>query len=136
MYLRPAAHSIPSARQQLSLLVSLVALFALGVIPPTFTHLLPSAPLDTTARSDLSRLPLSFEPNVGQAAPTARYLAHAPGGTLYFAPSEVILSLSAGDATQPVAARMAFVGANPVAKITGGELLPGTANYYVGSNPA
>src|SRR5437764_11068880 len=40
-------------------------------------------------------LPLSFEPNAGQANRQARYLAHSTGGVLLFTPSQVVLSLAA-----------------------------------------
>src|SRR5205809_3016779 len=46
---------------------------------------------------DLGRLPLSFEPNAGQADPAARYIAHASGGTLFFTSSGVVLSLPNGE---------------------------------------
>src|SRR5437764_695011 len=42
---------------------------------------------------DLGSLPLPFEPNAGQAGSDARFLAHTPGGTVYFGQSEVVLAL-------------------------------------------
>src|SRR5436309_8251230 len=46
-------------------------------------------------------LPLSFEPNVGQADSSVHYVGHAPGGLLLFAPSRVIIALKvAGTAAQ------------------------------------
>ncbi|MGA7731145.1 MAG: hypothetical protein WCD37_07710, partial [Chloroflexia bacterium] len=50
-----------------------------------------------------SKLPILFEPNVGQAGESVCYLAHAPGANLFFAPSEVVLSLDTRDtATTPI----------------------------------
>src|SRR6266511_4956625 len=54
-----------------------------------------SAPTDRTQQPDLSKLPTSFEPNVGQTDSVVRFLAHAPGGTLFFTPEEVVLLLRA-----------------------------------------
>src|SRR5687768_10032378 len=53
------------------------------------------------ASLDMGRLPLIFVPNVGQerqrgAEETVSYLAHSAGGTLMFAPSEVVLTAPAG----------------------------------------
>ena len=42
--------------------------------------------------SDVARIPLSFEPNAGQADPAVRFLAHTPGGLLLFTPSAVVLA--------------------------------------------
>ena len=87
--------------------------------------------LPTTIPSlDWGKLPIHFEPNVGQASPPAQFVAHAPGGTLYFAPSEVMLSLPSGEV------RLTYAGANPEASMSGGEALPGKVNYFLGSDPA
>src|SRR5215212_10053136 len=42
----------------------------------------------------LAGIPLHFEPNVGQADPGVRFMAHATGGNLFFTPSGVVLSLA------------------------------------------
>ncbi|MDQ3928988.1 MAG: hypothetical protein M3328_07570, partial [Chloroflexota bacterium] len=36
------------------------------------------------ALPDIAAVPLSFEPNVGQTDTSVSFLAHAPGGTLFF----------------------------------------------------
>src|SRR5262249_6347734 len=56
------------------------------------------------------KLPLSFEPNVGQTDSAVRYLAHTAAGALAFAPTDVAISvpqaaptasLKPGAATRP-----------------------------------
>src|SRR5690242_17455151 len=92
------------SRGGLAVLLALIAL----LLP------LPSAPVPQPAADPanllkLAQLPLSFEPNAGQADAAARYLAHTPGGTLFFTPGEVVLALS-----RPPAARTnAAPGAPP-----------------------
>jgi hypothetical protein len=103
---------------------------------------------------ELGRLPIAFEPNAGQTASQVRFMAHAPGGTMYFTPSEVVLSLvsapaqaldsrkgaSSGSpsalASLPSVVRMQFVGSNPTTAMTGDRLLPGKINYLIGNDPS
>lgn len=99
-------------------------------------------------------LPLSFEPNAGQTDPSAQFIAHAAGSTLYFKESGLVLALQ--DQTQgsanhrPVSAartgsdpasrpgvstvQLEFVGASAALQVAGGALLPGKVNYIKGSD--
>jgi uncharacterized repeat protein (TIGR01451 family) len=102
------------------------------------------------AREIYSRLPMSFEPNRGQADPTIRFLTRGPGYTLSFADGEVAFTASqiGHDAkteqedmpeTQtpqmgPLL-RMRFVGSNPTPQLGGEEELSGKVNYIIGSDP-
>ena len=52
------------------------------------TAVAPRAPFD------LSKLQLSFEPNVGQTGNSVQYLAHAPGASLFFATDGVTLAIN------------------------------------------
>jgi hypothetical protein len=112
-----------------------------GVAPA----LAPAAPLD------LGTLPLAFEPNAGQTDPAVRFLAHAPGGILFFTPSEVVLALSGpiagkqeigsiagspGEIAPASVVRMRFIGANATLPIEGEETLPGKVSYLLGNDPA
>src|SRR5207253_1242006 len=69
------------------------------------------APISHSGSSDFGKLPLSFEPNEGQpplgSYPSVRFQAHAPGGTLFFTPNEVVLSLSRSSSS-PTAPQAAF----------------------------
>src|SRR5437762_2722695 len=51
-------------------------------------------PAPSRVQTANTRLPLSFEPNAGQADPQVRYVAHSSAGTLLFTPSKVVLALS------------------------------------------
>src|SRR5439155_20561329 len=110
------------------------------------------------------RLPLSFEANRGQTDPQVRFLSRATGHALFLAPTEAVLMLRSRErvnrspddstakrpndsATQrpndstiephndSTVLRMSFVGANPTARVTGREELPGKANYFLGNDP-
>ena len=76
-------------------------------------------------------LPLSFEPNTGQAAPQVRYLARGSSYTLYLAGAEAVL---AGRNRPPLRTRLA--GGNPSARITGEAQQESRSNYFIGNDPA
>jgi hypothetical protein len=97
------------------------------------------------------RLPLSFERNAGQTDQSVAFLAQGLGGTLFFRPNEVVLSLPNGSspspsdhlermphrpaASQQVLA-LQFLGANPAAVVTGVDRQEGTVNYLLGDDAA
>jgi len=100
------------------------------------------------------KLPLSFEANRGQTDSQVRFLSRSLQHTLLLAPTEAVLVFvtrehpeggqgqgakaklgKPGTATRTVL-RMTFLGANPDARVTGREELPGKANYFVGNDPA
>jgi len=63
-------------------------------------------------------LPIVFVPNMGLSESKVSYLAHSAGGTLLFAPSEVVLTAPSEAGTeQPLRAdlRMSFLGASETA---------------------
>src|SRR5439155_446811 len=102
----------------------------------------------------LGKLPLSFEANRGQTDSQVRFLSRGPQHTLLLAPTETVLIFTTrehpegveGQATKAklakprpatrTALRMTFLGANPDARVTGREELPGKANYFIGNDPA
>ena len=107
---------------------------------------------------DLSALPLAFEPNVGQADPAARFMAHTGSGALLFTPGSVVLVLDA-PISVPTSAGVAFrhapdllapppprppaprvrlrwARANAAPTLVGGTRLPGLINYLHGNDPA
>jgi hypothetical protein len=93
------------------------------------TSILATAPALAAARTRPAITPF-FEPNEGQADPRARFLLRTAPGTFFFAGSEVAL---APPSAPPL--RLVFVGADPAARIEGGQPLPGTVNYFVGADP-
>jgi hypothetical protein len=92
------------------------------------------------------QIPLSFEVNQGQTAAQVDYLSRGSGYALFFTPTEAVLSLqksspaAGGGATAQVAdgvaLRTTFVGANPHPQVVGLDRLPGTTNYFIGSDPS
>jgi hypothetical protein len=74
---------------------------------------------------------IAFEPNLGQTAAEALFLARGPGYALFLASREAVLSFRRGGA--PL--RMRLAGAQE-AKIAGESLLPGKTHYFLGNDPA
>jgi beta-propeller repeat-containing protein/ASPM-SPD-2-Hydin domain-containing protein/HYDIN/CFA65/VesB family protein len=98
-----------------------------------------------------ARQPLRFEENHGQTNGRVDFLARGLGYTVFLTRQGVVLSLSSGQKSNvksqkslatrhsPLATdvvRLNLVGANPAAKVTGLEELPGKANYFIGNDPA
>ncbi len=76
-------------------------------------------------------VPLSFEPNTGQAAAEVRYLARGKSYTLYLTRGETVL---AGRNQPPLRTRLS--GANLSARIAGEVPQDATSNYFIGNDPA
>jgi len=77
------------------------------------------------------QLPLSFEPNQGQAPSGVQFLARGPG---------YLVGLSAGSSTLVLGSSRAVVranliGANASASGAGQDPLPGKAQYFIGNSP-
>jgi RHS repeat-associated protein len=121
-------------------------------------------PLSSSAKSkalsDLGKLPLSFEPNVGQTDPQVSFLARGDGYELFLTKQDAVLELTAAShldsdpskrnqplrgmrtssastsaSAAPSVLRMKFEGANPGPEVVGLENLPGKSNYFLGNNP-
>ncbi|HEY7835658.1 MAG TPA: SBBP repeat-containing protein [Ktedonobacterales bacterium] len=118
-----------------------------------------AASQDAGVASNVGQLPLAFELNAGQAAAPVRFLAHGTGYTLGLTTSQALLALHApaaatspqwrvsallGEAaaqpiaqpaTLPALLGVSWLGANPNPVVTGEQPLPGTVNYFTGSDP-
>ncbi len=112
----------------------------------------PSAP-------QFANLPLSFEQNVGQTSAEAQFIAHGKGYTLFLSSTEAVFEFQT--VSYPLAdigaekklgkrflveramkstittevVRMKLLGANATAQLNGVDVLAGTVNYLVGSDP-
>lgn len=75
-------------------------------------------------------IPLSFEPNVGQVAAPARFMARAEDGTFAFTDSEVVMTPAGGDVV-----RAQFVGASPSRRLVAVDRQKGVVNYLHGRDP-
>lgn len=92
-----------------------------------------------TSAARLRGLPISFEENQGQVDSQVRYLAQAGNGTIYFTPSETVLTLlSHASQKKPDVSvlRLKWNGANPQAEVVAENPLPGRINYLIGSDPS
>ncbi|HEV2288118.1 MAG TPA: choice-of-anchor D domain-containing protein [Candidatus Acidoferrales bacterium] len=100
------------------------------------------APLKQGA-SPPQNLSWEFEPNVGQAAPRAKFLARANDASLFLAQDSLAIvwsSRAAKPGTQSLAPRqtalqMDFEGAQKNVRLSGERLLPGKTNYLLGNDP-
>lgn len=109
---------------------------------------------------NLTGLPMSFEPNVGQGSPAAKFVARGTGYELSLSPTMATLTLiRAVPSKVPDSKRnirslkrrfpepdkqprvmasslgMHVVGANPNASAEAEDPLPGKVNYFIGSDP-
>jgi uncharacterized protein (TIGR03437 family) len=107
-----------------------------------------------TARTQLvgnyGKLPLSFEANLGQAGKSVQFLSRGDGYGLYLTDDGAVLELRKGRCPVPGlrraeaaceagadVVRMRLAGASGETAVPAGEeRLPGTANYFIGSDPA
>jgi MYXO-CTERM domain-containing protein len=127
---------------------------------PAPTSAGPAAGTRVAGKSDYGKLPLSFEPNRGQADARADFLARGAGYSLLLGPTEALLSLrnpagpaastgvpariaggGRGSAALPRRSdietsllRMRLLGANAGAVAAGQAPLPGKVNYYGGAD--
>src|SRR5882724_2917672 len=131
---------------------NLVLIVAIGGLTPFWNLAAAAVSKDTANRaSDQQRmirqygaLPLSFEPNDGQADPIAKYIARGPGFRVALLSDAVITQLDAGPAAaatgendragRPTRIRINLIDANPKAKASDENLLPGTSNYFKGND--
>lgn len=100
-------------------------------------------------------LPLSFEPNLGQADSRVAFSSRGAGYTVLLARDQAVIGLSAqpdgpapggarapggagqlGEHLRRVTLTMAPVGANPDPEVVGRRRLPGVVNHLKGSDPA
>ena len=96
-----------TVRRERAYIVVVAALLVAYLLPFTLQHTftpelplsLPSLGSGQTLQSSspaipsLNNQPLSFEQNGGQTDPSVRFMAHTPGGTLFFTQSGVTLAL-------------------------------------------
>jgi len=76
------------------------------------------------------QLPLSFIPNQGQVDRRVGYYVQSGGQSLWFTADGVTMALP------ETTLRLEFLGANPLARLEGGDKLPGIVNYFIGNDPA
>lgn len=100
----------------------------------------PASALETeSAKAAYGRLPIHFEPNVGQTDKSVKYVARGNGYSLFLTGSEAVLSLvkkGKGQIPERAAAvRLQFEGAAENAAVSAVEDSAGHSNYLVGNDP-
>jgi hypothetical protein len=137
--------NIPTAQiPRLTAVFCLTAFLILSIVPqsvePTSAKAVPAPtePAATTTNKpklDASRaygnLPLSFEPNHGQADKRVKFLSRGAGHSLFLTATEAWLTLSNSE-NEIQTVRMKIVGGSRSAQMSGENLLPGRSNYLVG----
>ena len=81
-----------------------------------------------------SRLPLSFEQNLGQTDARVRYLARNGRFRMYLTQDSTVLDV-AGPRGHSTVIRTSFAGAHPDTKVLGVNLQRSISNYLLGSRP-
>ncbi len=83
-----------------------------------------------------ARLPLSFEPNLGQSDPQVRFFARGHGYGLFLTDDRALLLVREPAAhTQFHTLTLRLLGSNPAAQPTASDQLQGVSNYLMGENP-
>jgi beta-propeller repeat-containing protein/WD40 repeat protein len=94
--------------------------------------------LAPAARETYLKLPLTFEANRGQMAPSVQFLARGPGYSLALTQTEAVMAMSRHPKEKGMGAvlRMKVVGANKKSAVIGRDPLEGTLNYFHGNDRA
>lgn len=77
-----------------------------------------------------TNVPLSFEPNVGQASSEVRYLAKGSSYTLFLSSGETVVTRNGS------LLRTRLTGVSPSARVAGEVPQHSTTNYFIGKDPA
>ncbi len=80
------------------------------------------------------RLPISFEPNVGQTDEKVKFLARGQGYALFLTPGEAVLALKKEKANEHAVLRMRLDGANPTPAVSGLNETASKTNYFIGND--
>ena len=97
-----------------------------------------TAEVKTAVSENYGKLPLSFEPNMGQSAEDVKFLSRGSGYTVFLTATEAVFSLRrvhhSPNAASRAVLRMEFAGANQDAPVEGQQPLPGIVNYMIGND--
>ena len=85
-------------------------------------------------RSTRARLPLYFEPNVGQAPNGVSYLSRGPLYTFLITPQESVLRIGSLHTHASHAVGMRLIGASDRSRVTASNPTSARANYFIGSD--
>jgi hypothetical protein len=100
----------------------------------------PSRAAKARIAAEFAQLPIAFEPNVGQAAADARFVARGPGYAVQIGATTTTIGVSSTRRRHLRSERAAnrlhlrFLGANTSAPVVGEDPLPGRSSYLKGRN--
>ena len=78
--------------------------------------------------------PINFEPNYGQTDAQVRYLAHLDRSSVFFTPTEAVLSLNSEAAGKSDILHIRWIGSPSTASVSAEDPLPGKVNYLIGKD--
>ncbi|MEZ5427134.1 MAG: Ig-like domain-containing protein [Pyrinomonadaceae bacterium] len=84
---------------------------------------------------EYGRLPLHFEPNLGQTDREVKFLARGQGYGLFLTENEAVLTLEKSDPDKNAVVRMRFDGALAGTRARGLDETAGRTNYFIGNDP-
>jgi hypothetical protein len=117
-------------------LALLACALLIGVLIQRIAPFTSNASQQRLEASSISAVPLAFEPNAGRAGTSVDYMAHSvAGGTLYLTSRQALLSLPM-DRRHSRVLGIGLAGSNPGATPSGVDRLSGTANVFIGDDPA
>ena len=132
----------------LIVLVSSSLNLATNLLP---NHQTPAQTASQQIQAAYTKLPLSFEANLGQTDASVKFLSHGSGSHLYLTPTEAVLTLTqpqpqsnhlthkdpkpANIHTSSSVVRMQLISANPSPQMTGVQPQRGKVNYFLGNDP-
>src|SRR5205823_5332928 len=96
----PKSSIFPLWRVVATLFVLVCVMLSFTIVPSAGANPVPNvgkpsaAPSDDHLTQSYGKLPLSFEPNLGQMDSTVKFIAHGAGSDLFLTSNEIILSLT------------------------------------------
>ena len=84
--------------------------------------------------ASIARIPINFEPNYGQASPSARFVARAGNVDVEIRSLGIDLSLH-GQTGKSATVKLDFTGASPNAGISASDRRAGQSKYLIGRDP-
>ncbi|MCP5119531.1 MAG: hypothetical protein GY953_52695, partial [bacterium] len=91
---------------------------------------------DQEVKATFAKLPLAFEPNVGQTKPGIDFFSRGPGYGVYLTAREALLVRAEPVSGERDVVRLALDGANARARPSAEKPLPGKSHYLLGNQPS
>jgi hypothetical protein len=116
--------------------LSIVAVTFVTVVTIVPTRVV-ATPASGDPRTTIARLPLAFEPNVGQAPEDVRFVSQTAGHRLWLGQDDARFVSGRNDVPgSEDGIRVRWLGGRATASLVGAELQPGRAHYYLGRDPS